>query len=224
VAWLHGDEAVQQLSSNVFLYNLAQIRGTSAVLSRIPKEITGVYAWYRCFELEPAAENDPEVLVNSIIKELQKAHSAARVTKLPPTHRIALYPETSFSKEALLTELSTDASFRHLLFTILNNSLIFQQPLYIGKATNLYNRIRSHLREESILRERLEVAGHNLNRCRLLLIQSSQDTSTIRMSEEDDEFENVSIEEDEFHELDAEGLFEDILSRLFLPLFTLRYG
>lgn len=168
MAWLHGNDAVQQLSENVILYDLTQMRGNSAVLSRIPNHIGGVYAWYRRFEIDPSARHDPEVFVNYILKELSKDHSAPRETKLPPAHRIRLQPDNSFSKELLLKELAADSSFRQPLFMLLNNSLIFQQPLYIGKTTNLYFRISNHLSEGSILRDRLAAAGHNINRCRLI--------------------------------------------------------
>jgi hypothetical protein len=43
VAWLHNNDAVQQLNENVVLCNLAQIRVNNAVLSRIPNNIGGVY-------------------------------------------------------------------------------------------------------------------------------------------------------------------------------------
>ncbi|YAF94968.1 MAG: hypothetical protein AB3A66_20640 [Nodularia sp. CChRGM 3473] len=43
MAWLYGSDAVQQLSENVVLYDLAQMRGNSAVLNRIPDNIGGVY-------------------------------------------------------------------------------------------------------------------------------------------------------------------------------------
>jgi hypothetical protein len=225
VAWIHGDEAVQQLSQNVLMYNLGQVRGTNALLSRIPKQIGGVYAWYRCFELDPGAKDDPEVFVSSILGELCKDHSAPRETRLPPAHRIILKPETSFSKELILKEFASDPSFRQLLFMLLNNSLIFQQPLYIGKATNLHSRIRSHLGEGSILRERLEAAGHNINRCRLLLIHTSYSRASFEPeSIDEEEIVNEVSEDYESSELASESLVEDILSRLFLPSFTLRYG
>ncbi|MHC5729942.1 MAG: GIY-YIG nuclease family protein, partial [Nostoc sp.] len=118
MAWLYGSDAVQQLSENVVLYDLAQIRGNSAVLSRIPDNIGGVYAWYRRFEIDANAINDPEVFVDYILGELCKEHSAPRETKLPPAHRIKLEAETSFSKELLLKELAADSSFRQLLFLL----------------------------------------------------------------------------------------------------------
>jgi hypothetical protein len=222
VTWLHSNEVVQQLSQNVHLYDLSQMRGSGAVLRRIPSNVGGIYAWYRRFELDSLAKDDPEVFVKYIIEELYKKHSASRETSLPPAYRITLQPETSFSKELLLKELAKDSAFRQLLFMLLNNSLIFQHPLYIGKAQNLYSRIRCHLREGSILRERFAGAGHDINRCRLLLIQNfSQNFDTPKtILVEDEELD----EELEFSEFAAEQLVEDILSRLFLPSFTLRYG
>jgi hypothetical protein len=226
VTWLDNDNAVQQLSDNVFLYNLAQMRGSDTVLSRIPSDCGGVYTWYRRFHLEVNDRDDPEKFTKFILDELSKLHSAPREIRLPPAHKITLQAETLFSKDTLLRELSMDSSFRQLLFTLLNNSLIFQQPLYIGKATNLYSRIYSHLREGSILRKRLKDAGHNLNHCKLLLILTSKtetDTCSIQL-DSDHEIDDEMLEKYEFSETASEQLIEDILSRLFLPLFTLRYG
>ncbi|ABA21825.1 hypothetical protein Ava_2207 [Trichormus variabilis ATCC 29413] len=226
MAWLHGDTAVHHLSENVVLYDLAQMRGNVSILSRIPNNIGGVYAWYRRFEIEPNAVNDPDIFVNYILKELNKEHSASRETRLPPIHKIKLEPDTCFSKESLLKELAIDSSFREMLFILLRNSLIFQQPLYIGKANNFYSRIRSHLSEGSILRERLATAGHNINKCRLLIIHTSYSTSSSVPNNlnENNDLENEFTEESEYSELATEKLVEDILSRLFLPSFTLRYG
>ncbi|OUL23376.1 hypothetical protein BV372_29910 [Nostoc sp. T09] len=226
MAWLHGNNAVHQISENVVLYDLTQIRGDISILSRIPNNIGGVYAWYRRFEIHPDAINNPDIFVNSILKELYKDHSAARETRLPPVHRIKLQPETYFSKELLLKELATDSSFRELLFTLLSNSLIFQQPLYIGKANNLYSRIRKHLSEGSVLRERLSAAGHKINRCRLLTIYTSYSNLSFVNDDinEENELDNQFDEEYENSELASDQLVEDILSRLFLPSFTLRYG
>lgn len=137
-----------------------------------------------------------------------------------------LQSETSFSKGDALKELAADPSFRQLLFMLLENSLLFQQPLYIGKATNLHSRIQSHLREGGILRERLTAAGHNINRCKLLLIHTSHSISSLAPEDVDEkeEFDSQGSEDCEFSEFASERLVEDILSRLFIPSFTLRYG
>ena len=219
MAWLYSKDVVQQLSENVLLYDLAQMRGTNALLSRIPKNTGGIYAWYRRFELDPDAKYDSAIFVTSILDELYKAHSAPRETRLPPSNRIILKSETSFQKESALKNLADNPSFRELIFMLLENSILFQQPLYIGKASNLYNRIRSHLYENSILRERLKIAGHSIDRSRLLVITTDRELNC-NGSNADDEDELES----EFSESESEKLVEDILSRLFLPSFTLRYG
>lgn len=226
VVWLDGNNAVQQLNDNVTLYDLAQMRGINAILSRIPNNCGGVYAWYRRFHLEVNARDNPEMFANFILEELSKVHSSPRETRLPPAHKITLQAETSFSKDILLREFATDSSFRQLLFTLLNNSLIFQQPLYIGKAANLYSRIRCHLREGSILRDRLKDAGHNLNQCRLLMINTSQTTCDNYLGDLDEysQSDNEILDDFELSQSASEQLIEDILSRLFLPSFTLRYG
>ncbi|PSB02516.1 hypothetical protein [Merismopedia glauca] len=224
MTWLQANNAVEQLSQNVILYDLGQMRDNSSVLKRIPHNVSGIYAWYRGFHLDPATRDNPEVFVNFLLSELSKAHSVARETKLPPAHKILLQPETSFHKEILLRQLAKEPSFRQLLFTLLNNSLIFQQPLYIGKAINIYFRIRTHLAEGSILRERLSHAGHNINKCRLLLIFTPNNLPNSTISYEQEEQEDDVTEESEISQLESEVLVEDILSRLFLPSFTLRYG
>lgn len=230
MAWLHGNDAVHVLSDNVILYDLSQIRGIDAVLSRIPKSFSGVYAWYRCFELNPAANQNPEIFVSLILSELYKDHCAPRSARLPPSHRVMLQAETSLSKEkeSILRRLSANQSFRELVLTLLDNALLFQQPLYIGKATNIYIRIRNHLREGSILRERLRMAGHNIDGCKLLVVGTSYESSsfTTENIDDQDEYDSELFEESdsEFSELELENLLEDILSRLFLPSFTLRYG
>ena len=222
VTWFDQDSPVKELSEQVFLYNLSQMRGTEALLSRIPKNKGGVYAWYRYFELDPKANEDPDVFVKSILQELDKEQFASRETRLPPAHRIILQSDTSFAKESILRELSLDPAFRKLIIMLLSNSLIFQQPLYIGKATNLYSRIYTHLKEDSILSDRLAKSGHNINQCRLLVIHTSDCSSNLDINEiVKDE---IISEEFELYQLPSEQLVEDILSRLFLPSFTLRYG
>jgi hypothetical protein len=71
---------VSKYCAIAILYDLAQIRGNSAISSRIPNNISGVYPWYRRFRLEPAAKDDPELFANFILDELYKEHSTFRET------------------------------------------------------------------------------------------------------------------------------------------------
>jgi|SRR5919199_6646259 hypothetical protein len=215
--WLYTNNAVQEISDNVILYDLSKIRGINAILSRIPQNLNGIYVWYRRFSFDKSAFDDPEVFVTAVLSEICKEHCIEREGHIPPIYRVLLQPYTSFHKEDSLRRLASNEAFRQLILTLLENSILFQQPMYIGKATNLHNRIRSHLREGSKLRERFDLAGHNIDQCRLLLVGMPPQLSN-QYNQQDSDFEP------EFPELESEQLVEDILSRLFLPSFTLKYG
>ena len=236
MSWLYGNEVVQRLGENAFLYDLSKMRGTTAILNRIPDNMNGVYAWYRNFRIDASAIDNPDVFISSILQELYKPHCVTRETRLPPSHRLIVKPETILSqrKQEALKQHSIDSNFRELLITLLNNCLLFQQPLYIGKASNgnLRNRIRNHLSVESVLRERLKEAAHDIEQCRLLIVGSSENLNNdalenIETEDDESDFLQLNPEDDnesEFSQLEPEILIEDILSRLFLPSFTVNYG
>lgn len=222
MSWLYGNNVVERLGKHAVLYDLSKIRTVSAILNRIPDNMSGVYAWYRNFNMDAAAQNNPDVFVTNILQELEKPHCVTRETRLPPSHRLIIKPETILSsrKKAALKNHADDPHFRELLITLLNNCLLFQQPLYIGKASNLRTRISNHLGVDSKLRQRLEDADHNIEHCRLLILDCSESINY-------DTLENAELEEEnesEFSQLEPEALIEDILSRLFLPSFTINYG
>jgi hypothetical protein len=221
VTWLYRNDVAQQLGENAFLYDLSKIRGVSAILNRIPDNMSGIYAWYRNFKIDDSAINNPEVFVSNILQELYKPHCVTRETRLPPSYKLIVKPETILSqrKKEALKHYADNYHFRELLITLLNNCLLFQQPLYIGKASNLKNRIRSHLSVQSILRARLKEAEHDLEQCRLLILVYSEN----KICSASDNIQTEE-EESEFSQLEPEILIEDILSRLFLPSFTINYG
>lgn len=222
MSWLYGNDVVQRLGENAFLYDLSKIRGVSAILNRIPNNMSGVYAWYRNFKIDDSAISNPEVFVSNILQELRKPHCVTRETRLPPSYRLIVKPETILSQRKLdaLKYYADNPHFRELLITLLNNCLLFQQPLYIGKAINLRTRISNHLGLESVLRERLKDANHNIEHCRLLILCCSEHINYY--TSEDIEIEQNN--ENELSQLEPEALIEDILSRLFLPSFTIKYG
>jgi hypothetical protein len=94
-------------------------------------------------------------------------------------------------------------SFRATLQHTLSLSILFQTPLYVGKAANLRMRIGQHLNEGSELSSRLAEVGVAIRMSSLLLLPLA--------------VEQAGNEADE-------DLHEEIFSRLFNPLFTLRYG
>ena len=222
MSWLYQGDVVQRLGENAFFYDLSKIRGTDAILNRIPNRISGVYAWYRNFQLSASAADNSEVFVSSILEELFKPHCITRETRLPPSHKLIIEPKTVLSenKKEALRYYADNPVFRELLISLLNNCLIFQQPLYIGKAVNLKNRIRNHLNVDSLLRTRLQEAEHDIEECRLLIIGCSEDLNYINL----DSVNTEEDEESEISQLTPEVLIEDILSRLFLPSFTIKYG
>lgn len=218
MSWFYGNEVVQRLGENALLYDLSKIRGISAILNRIPDNMSGVYAWYRNYKIDDSAIDNSEIFVSSILEELSKPHCVTRETRLAPSHRLIIKPETIFSqkKQEALKHYANDPHFRELLITLLNNCLLFQQPLYIGKAINLKNRISNHLGVESLLRARLKDAEHDIEKCRLLILASSENPNNC--------FSESLENENEISQLASEALIEDILSRLFLPSFTINYG
>lgn len=222
MSWLHKNDVVQRLGDNAFLYDLSKIRGTDAILNRIPDNMSGVYAWYRNFQLDASATDNADIFVSNILDELYKPHCVTRETRLPPSYRLIVKPETIFppKKQQALKHHADDPHFRELLITLLNNCLLFQQPLYIGKAVNLKTRISNHLSIESRLRGRLKEAQHDIEQCRLLILGCSENLNYLPLENIDTEEE----EENEISQLASEDLIEDILSRLFLPSFTIKYG
>lgn len=223
MAWLYkNDNVVQRLGENAFLYDLSRIRGISAILSRIPDNMPGVYAWYRNFRIDSTVLNHPETFVSQVLQELYKPHCVTRETRLPPSHRLIVKPETVFSarKQEALHYHAANPYFRELIISLLHNCILFQQPMYIGKTLNLRSRISNHLALESVLRERFADAEHDIEQCRLLILCSPQQITCTT-------YEDIEAEEDiesEFSYLEPEALIEDILSRLFLPSFTINYG
>jgi hypothetical protein len=78
------------------------------------------------------------------------------------------------------------------------------------------------------LRKRLNKAGHDLGNAKLLLIKDQESNFEVCHTDNDDlsdDFESTNIFDDTSSSEDKElELIEDILSRLFLPSFTVRYG
>lgn len=219
MALIFGDDSFQKLDEDIVLFNLAQMSGNDALLGRIRNDFGGVYAWYRRFEIDEAIINDPEKFIAYVLQELQKRHCVEREARLAPAHRITLSADSSFLKEDELKIWAKNPMFRRLLLNLLENAMLFQQPLYIGKAVNLYKRIFNHLQPDSNLRSRLADAGHNIDKCRLLLLYIPAELSKIEKAGETEE-----SDDSEEAQLPSELLIEDILSRLFLPTFTIRYG
>ena len=217
-----GQNIVSDMGENIFLYQLAFLRSTESLLKRIPSGLGGVYAWYRHFNITQALSDDSSLFFKFMLSELSKDHCVSRSSKILPAYKISLCSDNgSFPKLKLLEKLSEEKEFRDSILEILNRSLLFQQPFYIGKTNNFKSRIKSHLNLDSPLRVRLYEAGHDLGKAKLLLIGDKEYTQIKTFPNDDDissEFDSEQLQDKELE------LIEDILSRLFLPSFTIRYG
>lgn len=218
-------EPVAQLGDGLFILDLRQIRGgTSAVLRRIPANIPGIYAWYRSFVLPSTDTTSPDEFARALIQLATSPHCADREARLPPTLRVLLQSHQTMSekKQRAVLTYCRSSSFRHLVSDLLHMSILFQQPLYVGKATNLACRIEQHLSLRSPLRQRLDAAGISLDSTKLLFLALDEAVSielpSIDPADVDDNEDIPSSE------LPVELVMEELLSRLFHPSFTIRYG
>lgn len=170
----------------------------------------GVYAWFKKYLVPNPSTCSPEEFAEFLISEVAAPHCLPRSGKLPPLFSILLSSHRRFSAGKLdaLTEFCKLQEFRELIADSLTNyGILFQQPLYIGKASCFRDRISDHLTGQSDLKERLDKkAKIELRRCILVCLEIPL-------------WENVTIET-----TDANLLVEELLSKLFAPSFTERYG
>lgn len=223
MTWLNTESIVNTLDENVYLYNLALLKSSSAVLSRIPDDLGGVYVWYRNFNISKSTYENGKIFYEYILREMQKPHCISREVRIPPSYQISISSDISFPKQSQLKKKSKDLRFRELVLRVLENSLIFQNPLYIGKTNNFRGRINQHLSASSSLRNRLSESNHDIDQCKLLLIGLYVSQKDSNPQENTDE-ENEEIDNNDFCIDETDVLLEDILSRLFVPSFTVRYG
>ena len=190
--------------------------GQKAVLSRLPEK-PAVYAWYdsiNCKELRRLSHENPHAFVAQILSLTTTKHCSDRRGRIPPLYSVILMSDRELpsSKREALRIACMDLRFREELVSILEYCAEqFQRPLYVGKARLLRTRIGEHLSGRTELRERLEVAGIKLERSRLYFVlpeTAAEDTSGESQGDEDERL----------------FLLEDVLSRIYQPSFTLRYG
>jgi hypothetical protein len=180
--------------------------GYKSALERIPEE-RGVYAF---FPFRKYSE-DPEKLFEEIIYDIERKKFADRSSSLAPYYKMTLSSQTSIStaKEPKLKKALHNKSFRNDILDVLGNSLLFQSPLYLGKAKNLKSRINQHFDINSPLRNRLDEAGYDIEKTTVIIIP------TINSRDADQESLAAG---------DYEALTEEVLSRIFQIHFTIRVG
>jgi hypothetical protein len=217
------DRQVTHIGEQQVLLNLQLIRGgRSAIVSRVPK-CPGVYSWYRSFACPPPATTSAELFANYLIEQATARHCLDRRASVPPVYEVVLrsHKRLSEQKQESLTKLCESPRFREDIAAVLRSAFLFQQPLYIGKAEELATRVDEHLQAGSVLQERLGEVGIQLRDCWLLCVLlpdlglGGASPATPATSPDPN-----GVEES----LSPELVVEDLLSRLFHPLFTQRYG
>lgn len=223
-----GSRAVTELKEpeGALLLNFGRFpAGHFSALERIPSGMSGVYAWFRSFEYS----DEPDRLYEQLMADLKAPKFLERAGLIKPFYEVSIRSQSWFSAGKLenLKEAVHDPVFRRGLLQTLSHSILLQAPLYIGKSIDLQSRTASHLAEGSILRKRLAETNVTLDRTMLFLIPNPQGTPKevveVEFGEEEADYDIASSPE--FHEeTEYELLYEEIYSRLFNPLFTIRIG
>ena len=202
--------AVSVLSPGLVLIDLSKIRGRAAVCARIPDE-PGVYSWFRRYDLPPPATSNADEYATYLLGLLSRPHCLPRIGSIRPLFEVELRSrrQPSERKSESLRKLCQSPSFREVTAMALDAAIFFEQPLYVGKASRLAERIAQHLAPESDLRLRLQKVDICIDRSLLLYMVLPASPDPIPGDSD---------------VLSAEQVLEDLLSRLFHPLFTARYG
>lgn len=208
-----------------FVLNLSQFPGgVPDSLNRIPRETSGIYAWFRSFNYP----SDPTSIFNDLMEDIEKEKFSDRSGSIKPYYEISIRSKSWISqgKRKRINRALFDKQFRDTLLQTLNQSLIFQTPLYISKSTDLRKRIGNHLAEDSILRLRLNEVKIDIHKTLILVIPNEFELN--RAPEIDELNSKPDIEPGETNrdliDDSHEDLYEEIYSRLFSPLFTIRLG
>jgi hypothetical protein len=187
------------------LLDIGATRGTTEdVVARIPA-VPGVYAWFKRIELRL-----PDASPAEFFEALRVASCSPHMPKLSaqigPVHAVRLNSSRKLgeSTSAQLRKLCESREFRAYIYGLLSQPHFLNSPLYIGKADDLRQRAKSHLDGSSGLLERLSEAQIDIRRCYLGW------TPTPDM----EELANFGVSR----------VVEDLVSQIFTPPFTLRYG
>lgn len=189
--------------AGIFILNLRAFDGgTAAAIERIPLYTAGIYAWYHSFDYP----DNPEAFYEKLMEDVSRKKFIDRTATVPPHLAVTIASHATFSdakKEPLKTALQSEA-FRSDLKQALAYSVLFQTPLYIGKASDLRQRIQQHMEPDSPLRLRLHSVGIDIKKCTLVFIPTAATLNSVPT--------------------ELEFIYEEIFSRLFNPHFTIKYG
>jgi hypothetical protein len=193
---------------------------TEALLDRVPRT-PGIYAFFKDIELNTV---NPAAFYNDLTREMLSKKFVDREGTINPLYQVTLRSKTEIPKSKLdqIRALSEHASFRTSVAQAMKLSLLFQSPLYVGKANDLRARLRQHYDPSSPLSHRLASAGTSIHKTSVVLLPVLDNTlnETSAAQDKDDASDDEANSDDE----NQNEVFEEIFSRIFSPLFTIRYG
>ncbi len=202
--------------------------GSETCLNYIPPGVSGIYSWFQNFKYQ----DDPESLFNSLIEDIERPKFTERSGVISPYYHVGIrsFGKISDSKRKRLKEALYQEDFRRHFQHALGNAILFQSPLYVGKASDLQVRVRQHLASDSVLRNRLNAVGINIDQALLMICPIWGEAESNEYSNQPQE-DLPSLDEcipellDESSSMDQqEDLFEEVFSRLFSPQFSIRLG
>lgn len=190
----------------VRIIDCSRVRGGPDSVCALLPSAPGVYAWFRNFSPPDPDLASAQAFYQYLIHEIGKPHTIPRQAQVGPNYMISLKSRRilPIGKSSTLLTLCESLSFRRQIHSLLGrNSLLFSQPLYIGKSDDLRRRAREHLDGRSALIERFLLAGVRIEASVLAYIVVDEATAA---------------------DHSAELVLEDLLSRIFYPPLTERYG
>lgn len=210
---------ILQLGEGLTCYDLKLLPSTPAdLLTLVPSESGGVYAFYYRAAPTNLQSGDPDSLAHELAARLSAAKHSPRSARLSPGHLITLKSSVQLpeaKKEALAIRLN-DSTFRSQLDRILEFDFLFSPPLYIGKADRFRQRLTQHLDGTSGLKDELRKHNIKLADTKMLLVQISSESAQSQPQPGGLDPESPLMQDNQ--------LIEDILSRMALPGFTRRIG
>lgn len=198
---------IERLSRDAVLIKASSIRGGSEAISKNFPNAPGIYVFYKDIERYSGVS-----VADHLIGEVEASKFFPREGVVSPLFNVKVESLTRLTKRKTdaLKEFSKNIKFSESVDEIISLSILFQTPLYIGKAKDLKSRVRQHFDGDSDLKEVLASSGIDIRRTTILAIVSDEDS--------------VFFEEEKNTGIEYENLMEDLLSRMFCPGFTRRYG
>ncbi len=196
------------LEGRLIVLDLSRLSGGKKTVLRFIDSEPGVYAWFQNFcspHLRPKATG--QEFYDALTQRICAKHCADVRGRLAPLFKVTLssLKRLSKPKRNSLREWCDHEDFRSEMSQLLNASLLFSQPLYVGCSKNLRTRIGNHFDGvNSELRDDLKQINIDIGQCWLAILRLPNKKEVARPKEEQ--------------------LVEDVISKLFHPLFTKRYG